>query len=806
MERHEREMARIRELERIQMESFNNINPVARGYGNGNPIVSHMGYGHDPYRSIEFDNTQSYRSGGSSITSTYTNPVYPAYPVHSAYNTNYGDPIRNNLYYGNPAGHFENYVNPAHSVSRYERENDISTYNKPQKQPVKRSWIEEEDEENELYFRGGGRKKKIEEEVYEPSQEIVDDPIDSNASASDLNPWSSDTESSDFEEDSSKKKSKATAPPSISKPKAYAPKVVDLDAPTITKLPPNPIPNTWAHRIHNPLKAIQKQSPTSVEILTRSIARRGWLEGLTLRNPVQGILMKPPFHEEKFTIKNWARFMQKILPTVMQDGYLFIWVERDELADVIRAADKYLGFKYVENLCWIRRTVGNRLMREAPKDSGKPVLFHKSKMTLLILRRDPNNICKLRHQRNPDCIFDFVGPGRMPDGRVYDVIETLLDGTKLPGPHLMHLWAGNSPTDRLVYQTRKHWIRVLEIVEDEEIAGDDEIIKASEATSVDNVTAEVQKVADEVQINEAAKAVVTEQVSDNKVEPVVLNKAETETLVATEESTIETGMIYYNDKKADEGVDTENKPVAEAEMIEDVNDEGTAENDSQQSAGIDEAVIEDATNTIAIADKLAVVEEVSKEMADGNVTGTTFETETDAEVETEKIYKTVAEKLTADTAETGDTKLETETEVKDESMTVVEEVENFTPESMIESNELVDDESDATEAKTFSNVIMAEDDLETELPETENDDNDASHGVDLCNNFHDNIPVAQLTQDFLDSANFPMDCIDAIETIVNETLRDIQPSQDECKIPDLTSSTFDEDFCNFITCDPLSNG
>ena len=299
---------------------------------------------------------------------------------------------------------------------------------------------------------------------------------------------------------------------------------------------------------------------------------------------------------------------------------------------------------------------------------------------------------------------------------------------------------------------------------------------------------------------------MTEQVSDNKVEPVVLNKAETETLVATEESTIETGMIYYNDKKADEGVDTENKPVAEAEMIEDVNDEGTAENDSQQSAGIDEAVIEDATNTIAIADKLAVVEEVSKEMADGNVTGTTFETETDAEVETEKIYKTVAEKLTADTAETGDTKLETETEVKDESMTVVEEVENFTPESMIESNELVVDESDATEAKTFSNAIMAEDDLETELPETENDDNDASHGVDLCNNFHDNIPVAQLTQDFLDSANFPMDCIDAIETIVNETLRDIQPSQDECKIPDLTSSTFDEDFCNFITCDPLSNG
>ena len=151
----------------------------------------------------------------------------------------------------------------------------------------------------------------------------------------------------------------------------------------------------------------------------------------------------------------------------MKAGYLFIWVEREELAQVIRASEEHLGFKYVENLCWIRRSLGNKIMKEVPDTSGgHGLLFYKSKMTLLILRKDPNNLCKLRHQRNPDCIIDFVGPGRMPDGRVYDVIETLLDGSRSVGPHLMHLWAGTSPTDRLVYQSRKHWIRVLEEVED----------------------------------------------------------------------------------------------------------------------------------------------------------------------------------------------------------------------------------------------------------------------------------------------------------------------------------------------------
>lgn len=393
-------------------------------------------------------------------TENYTNS-------HGSYANNHED---YNYYRGNYNDNREN--RNANSENR-------DYYNSP----VKRSTYEviDDEEEDELYFYGGGRNKKTtivkdaeEEYVHVPEATQDDfeyDAADFESEASSSSSWTSESEA-DFEVDVVKKRKKKTVVVSTLKvksnvvvsaarPKAYAPKIVDLDAPTIIKLPPNPLPDTWAHIVQNPLKRIKDKC---TEIITPSIQGKGWLEGLKLVNPVQGILMRPPFHPDTFTIKHWAKFMQNILPAVMNDGYLFVWVEREELAGVIRAAEKYLSFKYVENLCWIRRDLGNRLLREFP--TAEPALFYKSKMTLLILRRDPQNQCKLRHQRNPDCIFDFAGPGRMPDGRVYDVIEMLLDGGKFCGPHLMHLWAGSEETDRLVYGTRKQWIRVLEVAAD----------------------------------------------------------------------------------------------------------------------------------------------------------------------------------------------------------------------------------------------------------------------------------------------------------------------------------------------------
>ena len=82
------------------------------------------------------------------------------------------------------------------------------------------------------------------------------------------------------------------------------------------------------------------------------------------------------------------------------------------------------GFRFVESFCWVRKSTNNRLKVEPSK------FFNKAKLTMLVLRKDGD--IELRHQRNPDCIYDFVKPKSEEDLRekkpdfVYDVIETLL--------------------------------------------------------------------------------------------------------------------------------------------------------------------------------------------------------------------------------------------------------------------------------------------------------------------------------------------------------------------------------------------
>lgn len=392
-----------------------------------------------------------------------------------------GDDINYNNH--NNYGDYPNYENHMNRMNQIANITYIDRMNHDDGYFNSNSFNHDEDED-ELYFYGGGRKRKTNNNEVDPVREVDPvhevtvedevfnyDPIDFESEESDDDDnYYSDSDVDIKKNTKSKKKpikSRENIPvtSSLVKPKVYTPKVIDLDAPTLTKLPPNPIPSTWAHIIQNPLK-YSSEAGQCEEILTESIVNdETWYFGLKGRK-VQGILMRPPLNEN-FSVLQWAKFMKRLLPNVLDDGYLFVWVEREDLADVIRAAEKHLSFKYVENLCWIQRDLGNRLV----KDPG--FLFNKSKMTLLILRRDPNNRCKLRHQRNPDCIFDFIGPRRMPDGRVYDVIETLLDGTRLNGPHLMHLWANSSPIDRLVYRSRKQWIRVLEM----EVGGDSKVVE-----------------------------------------------------------------------------------------------------------------------------------------------------------------------------------------------------------------------------------------------------------------------------------------------------------------------------------------
>lgn len=108
----------------------------------------------------------------------------------------------------------------------------------------------------------------------------------------------------------------------------------------------------------------------------------------------------------------------------MDTGFLFIWLEKEWLHRIVKIATQW-GFRYVENYCWIKKNINNTIY------TGESNYFCKSKLNLLIFKREQSKI-EIRHQRNADCLFDFVKPmkaGQFTEPKpahVYHVIETLL--------------------------------------------------------------------------------------------------------------------------------------------------------------------------------------------------------------------------------------------------------------------------------------------------------------------------------------------------------------------------------------------
>lgn len=438
-------------------------------------------YNYDQSYNYNYNNTKEY-----SKKYLYSNDNATDNIKDNDYRYSYHDKYRNDVYDDS------RYTTPQYNTNDIDR----VTYNPSNYD----AYLEDDDDEEDLYF---SKSKKIKSKSKKGME--AEDWIDHQYSDNSGSGSEGEYEEYEYEDDEDNdyfienERSNNTRTPSSSKKipiktlatnintnkvrvKGYNPRDIDIDGATHLKLPPLPIPSTWASIVHNPLQLEQEQDQTT-SIIVNSIKDKVKDIIQEIQDyPVQGILGRPPFSPDNFTISDWVVFMKKLLARVMPFGYLFVWVEREEMADVIRAAERELSFKYVENLCWIKKTLSNQIVKSTesysgnsgfsnththtqthPRNSGP---FFNSKSTLLILRKDPNSQCKLRHQRNGDCIFDFIGPAggvtRWPDGKVYDVIETLLDGTKLKGPHLLHLWANNSPIDQLIYQSRHQWIRISE--------------------------------------------------------------------------------------------------------------------------------------------------------------------------------------------------------------------------------------------------------------------------------------------------------------------------------------------------------
>ncbi|KAK9840812.1 hypothetical protein WJX81_006676 [Elliptochloris bilobata] len=131
-----------------------------------------------------------------------------------------------------------------------------------------------------------------------------------------------------------------------------------------------------------------------------------------------------------------ARLAKVPLPRLVPVGFVFVWAQKHHVAALVRQLYRW-GFCYIENLTWVQMAANNTVLTlPAP-------YAQRSHLTLLIFRKDgEGKDIELRHQRNPDVVFDCLRAGC---GSAFDApeealvaIETLLPTGK---GKFLELWA-----------------------------------------------------------------------------------------------------------------------------------------------------------------------------------------------------------------------------------------------------------------------------------------------------------------------------------------------------------------------------
>ena len=196
----------------------------------------------------------------------------------------------------------------------------------------------------------------------------------------------------------------------------------------------------------------------------------------------------------------------RIPSSVMKDGILFIWAEKELIGDIVFHFEDQ-GFQYVENMVYVMLDPTQKkckyyvlhldhlfLAVESYKNTdATPAIarqpYHylrKSHKTLLMLRRTHErktenmhkskqyNNLELRHQRTGDVVFDWTDdadPFKKPEYYTFKLIETLLPKAmnKLPKAEaneqhaeqmraikMVELWAAHN-------EPRKGWLKVMSL-------------------------------------------------------------------------------------------------------------------------------------------------------------------------------------------------------------------------------------------------------------------------------------------------------------------------------------------------------
>ncbi|KAJ3408128.1 hypothetical protein HDU80_006817 [Chytriomyces hyalinus] len=170
---------------------------------------------------------------------------------------------------------------------------------------------------------------------------------------------------------------------------------------------------------------------------------------LLYMDPPLTLSQSPEPNSGLITIQEFASLN---VPSLMSEGFLFIWVEKEFTPFVLKAAISW-GFRYIESIAWIKWDKWHRIACE------DGTYFKKSKTTCLVFRKSGESM-DIRHQRYADCEFDFIKPIR--DGlivqekpkMIYDLMETMLPSACSSG-RMVELFA------QQLTQLRSGWTQVI---------------------------------------------------------------------------------------------------------------------------------------------------------------------------------------------------------------------------------------------------------------------------------------------------------------------------------------------------------
>ncbi|KAI8614480.1 MT-A70-domain-containing protein [Chytriomyces sp. MP71] len=218
----------------------------------------------------------------------------------------------------------------------------------------------------------------------------------------------------------------------------------DVDGPIHIRIP-NPLTRTWGRSIETlECKLLrEKAACKNYNRVDTNILESGALKPVKdLCNPLV-VYMDPPLvmtHTpgEENGYVSIEEFSEIDVPSLITSGFLFIWIEKEFTPSLLKITEKW-GFRYVENFVWVKWDKWHRIAAEEGQ------FFRKSKTTCFIFRKDAEDM-ELRHQRNPDCEFDFIKPPekkaltqKKPE-MIYVVIETMLPDAHGAG-RMVELWA-----------------------------------------------------------------------------------------------------------------------------------------------------------------------------------------------------------------------------------------------------------------------------------------------------------------------------------------------------------------------------